>query len=284
MAKLIPIAIALGVVVVATSLCALAASAADSYPLDAKHVSQVWFCLERCGYNRTDTLAQLQAIRSHGRNAVTHISFERFDLGPNSTLIDNGFTNIVSDVLNASLVPIAMVTTVDLDRMRQLFANPDPFIDALLNATLRLGSHGVDFDFEPNANADEHDAAAYALFLSRISARFNAHRLSVGADAATWNAIWDFSLLGMSTANIIATMNTYVADYADFAAALNFSSTFLDKRQMVTGLLRPIPDAALEQMAVLMEKSEICRVALWDAPVPENFWPHLDGIAKRCRK
>jgi hypothetical protein len=45
--------------------------------------TMVWMCLERCGSNIT---ADLAAISAH-KNALTAVSYERFDLGLGGTIV-----------------------------------------------------------------------------------------------------------------------------------------------------------------------------------------------------
>ena len=78
-----------------------------------------WMCLERCG---DDIAADLKEMSDH-RHELTAVSYEAFDLGDASTLIDNGFTN-VGPTLNAmGLKTYPMITTVNITRIRTLASN-----------------------------------------------------------------------------------------------------------------------------------------------------------------
>ena len=252
-----------------------------------RHFAQVWFCLERCGSDRAASLQQLADVKAHG-DAITHVSMEHWDLGDGGALIDNGFSDIVSNVTQSGYLPIMMVTSVDLSRMRTLWQNPYAFITALIAGLKALGAKGVDFDFEPNAAGTEYDAATYALFLSHVTTDLNREGLSVSADIATWNDVWDFSLLGLTTTNQLSTMNTYAYHYTDFAAALNFSQTYLKPYQMVVGLEEdystPLPSSEVAERFALMKQLDLCRLSLWQSPVPALWWPHVVDVAQRCRK
>jgi hypothetical protein len=261
----------------------IVAAAMTATTCGAERVVQVWFCLERCGSNRTASLQQLADIRAHNRT-VTHIAFEMFDLGENGTLINNGFSNIVPEIKAAGYIPIAMVTTVSLNRMVTMFADPYDFINTLQKATHELGAHGVDFDFEPNDAGTEYQAALYALFLSHISRNFNAAGLTVSADIATWNTIWDFSLIGLTVTDMITTMNTYAEHFSNFQAAFTFSAQYLKPYQWVVGIESDMGMAENEvaERFQLLEQNGVCRVAFWQSPLPDLWWPYVDKLARRC--
>lgn len=246
-----------------------------------ERVVQVWFCLERCGYNRTDALDQLDTLRAYNRT-VTHVSMEKWDLGDNGAIIDNGFTDLVPEVKAAGFHPIAMVTTVKLARMVTLFAQPAAFIDRLANLAIDDGFAGVDFDFEPNTAATEHQAALYARFLSDVTRTFNAKGLTVAADIAAWNTIWNMSMLGETSTNMLTTMSTYTTSYSLFEAAYEASARDIDAKQLVVGLESDNgmkPDGVAARFAFL-KQAGICRVSVWQSPLPEFWWPHLVNLTK----
>jgi hypothetical protein len=251
--------------------------------VSADHIVQVWFCLERCGYDKADALSQLQILQTYNKT-ITHVALEMWDLGDNGTIIDNGFTDIVAEVKAAGFVPVAMVTTVNLDFMVNMFANPYDFISNLQTMTIAAGFHGVDFDFEPSAAATEYQAAQYALFLSHITRNFNAQGLSVAADIATWNTIWDFSLLGLTVTNMLTTMNTYGTDYSGFVSAYQANAQYLKPYQMVVGMES---DSGIDADGVadrfqFLQQNGACRVSVWQSPMPDYWWPHLVALSQRC--
>ena len=56
-----------------------------------KNRVMVWLCLEFCEETQDDINANLDALRKH-KNIVSAASFEKYTLGPNSSLIDNQYT------------------------------------------------------------------------------------------------------------------------------------------------------------------------------------------------
>lgn len=101
-------------------------------------------CLERCGDNSSMIMYELIQISEH-RDIITGVSFEMFNLGPNSTLVQNNLT-IVGPVLVAmGLETYPMVSSYPYPpefidwyifkyanwigyRMRQVFKDPYPFM------------------------------------------------------------------------------------------------------------------------------------------------------------
>jgi len=45
-----------------------------------------WMCLQRCGDSMANITAQLLQLNDH-RDIITAVAFEKYNLGPNSTLI-----------------------------------------------------------------------------------------------------------------------------------------------------------------------------------------------------
>ncbi len=80
------------------------------------------------------------------QGALTQVSYEAYDLGWNSNLVWNGFTRVSDDVKQAGLVSLPMITTVNLDKMRQLWANPQPFIAAALAEAKQWQYDGYNID------------------------------------------------------------------------------------------------------------------------------------------
>ena len=104
--------------------------------------------------------------------------------------------------------------------MRELFANPQPFIAsciAALKADASLTGFNVDWEptsgnGAPTPTAD--DAVAYAAFLDTFAKALHAagpYQLTVAV--ATWSPIWNLTLLGKTDVDLIAHMGTYVGSW-----------------------------------------------------------------------
>ena len=270
-----------------------------------------WFCLQRCGSNvsqieqHVTTLMALNANRSL-RTGV--IAFERYNLGPNSTLVFNSDLYDLNSVLrkNFSQVVsqrIAMISSFPyppqfLSWMRQLFANSTGFIDNLKQELVAHEIDGVNVDFEPTTDATEQDAVEYAAFLQTLKNSLGQVGKVVTVAAATWSTIWNLTLIAESLAptaaskNIpgyLTSMNTYTYSNQVFEKMLLADmDVFAPTKQvgrLVVGLETWPTKFTEDELAVhfaLLSNFSICSIALWDAPIPPLMIPHLSQLSKRC--
>jgi spore germination protein YaaH len=63
--------------------------------------------------------------------------------------------------------------------MRQVFSNPEPFIDACIKQGSKAGLTGFNIDWEPTVDATAQDAMHYAQFLTLFTNTLNQHGLQV---------------------------------------------------------------------------------------------------------
>ena len=61
----------------------------------------VWMCLEFCEDSTAEVANQLDEI-SHHLNIVSAVSFEKYTLGPNCSLVDNELTEVSVEWTNCS--------------------------------------------------------------------------------------------------------------------------------------------------------------------------------------
>lgn len=89
-------------------------------------------CLERCGDTEFNITQELKDLYEH-RDVVTTVSFELFNLGPNSTIVRNNLTYVNNVLAEMGFETFPMFSSYPypddfLDWMHELFVNPDPFI------------------------------------------------------------------------------------------------------------------------------------------------------------
>ena len=174
-----------------------------------------WLCLERCDdASIPDELAQFTAHR-----ALNWASFEDYNLGPKSTLVKNNLTQVAAPLRAAGVATLAMVSSYPyptnfVATMREVFATPQPFIDAVLARADAEGLSGVNIDWEPPSGAvpkaTRADALAYANFLDTLAGALHAHSppLLVSVDVATWSEIWNLTAIAATRVDAIFTMST----------------------------------------------------------------------------
>ena len=188
-----------------------------------------WLCLERC--NDTSIGGELQQLLINRTVfAQGGAAFELFNLGTNSTLVVNNLTN-VAPIINAMGLPtIAMVSSYPyppdfLYWMREVFANPAPFIAACIGQAKLYSLSGYNIDWEPSDGAGDPtpthaDALAYAAFLTTFSNAMHAEKLLVSVDVATWSPIWNLSAIGASSVDLVISMGTYTSGFPAWQAQL----------------------------------------------------------------
>ncbi|KAL0220687.1 hypothetical protein RCL1_000541 [Eukaryota sp. TZLM3-RCL] len=157
----------------------------------------VWHCLERC---QDDVPALLRQVKEH-RDIFTEVSFELFNIGPNSTLLvdseDEGLTD-PSDFYDSMKLPAyPMISSYPPERRcvtewtRQLIKNPQPFVDAIVNVTKRY--RGIQVDIEPSWTTLE-DGPGYIDFLNLLSREMHKRGKKVVVAVASWVCLSLFQL------------------------------------------------------------------------------------------
>ena len=206
--------------------CTMVSSfAGASSVYSADHIIMPWLCLQRCQFNVSQVKEHIEGL--YQRNCEYHtahhhqstgelsagesplvnlIAFEKFNLGPNASLVHNtdlfnasqyigqvfsqgagGCTNQPLEMIGAEnkkrAMPlpmpkrIAMVSSYPYPKdflhwMRQLFSSDNGTSSSWIQELGRVcqveGIDGVNIDFEPPTSATAQDAADYGLFLDRL--------------------------------------------------------------------------------------------------------------------
>ena len=208
--------------------------------------SMPWLCLERCGDSSADIAAQLAQLAGPHRADFTAASFELFNLGPNSTLIVNNLTAVAAQLSALGLQTHAMVSSFPyppefLTWMRQVFAEPQPFIDALAAAVLAANISAVNIDWEPTSGdgappLTKQDPVDYANFLDTLAGAMHAHGVLVSVDVATWSKIWDVAAIAATRVDYVMNMETYVTNDTVWLQEFADSLALIPREKLVVGL------------------------------------------------
>lgn len=200
-----------------------------------------WMCLQRCNETVEDieaNLAQLKALRP----CLAAVSFERYNLGANGTLVLNSDLYPVGPRVAAlGLETWPMISSYPyppqfLSWMRQLWSDSDAnarFVASLRTEAAAHGWTGYQVDWEPTATATPDDAAEYAHYLADLSARM-APTL-IRPTVASWNAIWNLTALSEAGLSVI-TMGTYATNLTTFAHQLNAAALAFPAARLGVGL------------------------------------------------
>jgi hypothetical protein len=254
-----------------------------------------WLCLERCGDASADIAAQLAQLGDPAhRGDFTAASFELFNLGPNSTLIVNNLTSVYAPLNALGLQTFAMVSSYPyppefLTWMRQVFAAPQPFIDALVAAVLAAKITAVNIDWEPTSGAGapvmtKQDPVDYANFLDVLSLALHEHGILVSVDVATWSDIWDLKLISATHIDYVMNMETYAVNdtvwQKEFAASLEL----VPASKLVVGLENHenLTDASIKMRfdAMAAASPPVRSIGIWRAGIEDSWWPYLDAFAR----
>lgn len=254
-----------------------------------------WMCLEKCGQNNTYIIDSLKDIIEH-KEELTGVSFEMYELGPGSKFIKENITSVGSVLKGIDLETYAMISScIMCDNatccypddfllwLRELFSNPDPFINAAMQEIQDTDFTGYNVDFEPTATATPEDAQKFAEFLTQFAASLHQIDKKLTVDIASWNPIWNWTLISNSQVDRMFLMNTYTGNFTWFQHFFEEAIKTIDINKLGIGLESinpntnlPFSNNDLQQRFDLILNNNIQEIDIWDAPVPDNFWPFID--------
>jgi len=243
-----------------------------------------WMCLERCGGNSTTIKENLREIAHHAR-FVTGVSFEKYNLGANSALIINNLTDPTQELVKIGVETWPMVSSYPyppsfLDWMRELFKNPDPFVNALLDEMNKYNYTGINIDFEPTATATTQDASDYANFLTYLGNKLHTQHRLLSVDIATWNPIWDWDLIGKASVDIVMTMSTYTRNDTIFDSMLKKGLASIGTKKLGIGLEcdlnPPLNLNQLRKRISSLQQNGINEIDIWKMRIPDMWWPDIE--------
>jgi hypothetical protein len=266
------------------------ASASAAAPL----MAMPWLCLERCfNATSTDIAVQIASLKEN-QDVIDSVSFEQFNLGPNSTLLSNANLSPVAPALAAlGFRTYAMVSSFPyppefITWLRELFADLTPFVRQCVSAAQAFNLTGFNLDFEPTSGATPQDALDYAAFLRDFSAAMHAHNLQVTADIAGWNALWNLTALNETAgANIdrFFYMGTYANNFTTFQSQLAKVSAAIRADKLGVGLMNyrgnNISDVLSDSEvvarfdSVLALPNPVGAIGLWAMPLSDVWYAQL---------
>jgi hypothetical protein len=252
----------------------------QAYQSNAKRGVMPWMCLERCNETSTDIQNNLQQIKNNA-NVLSAVAFELFNLGPHSQLIVNDFTRVDNIISQWGLDTYAMVSSFPyppefLDWLRQLFANPDPFIDEAVKQAKKYGFTGYNLDFEPTSTATPDDCHHYVKFLTTFSNAMHEYNIKVTVDIADWNGLWcDWALFGNSSVDKVMTMSTYTKNFNTFSTKLDKAVTLIPLNVLGVGLECDVGLTSddMSKRFDLINAAGVQEIDIWKSPVPDFWWP-----------
>ena len=249
---------------------------------------QPWMGLERTGEDIGSDLAEIKAHSS----VLTAVSYEAYNLGPSGSFVDNNFTNVQPELAAYGLKTYAQVSTCCpwgrpqvITWFRQAAANPDAFIGPAMDAIRQKNFDGYNLDIEP-LNGTHQDALAYNAFIDAFADKLHAEGKTLTVDVGTWTPFFNVSLLAESKVDKIILMGTYTGTFRLFVEFIDAALAvpgLADSDRLVVGLEtvnpntnQPFGEPELKERFDYLSAKGISQIAIWDAPIPANWWPYLD--------
>ena len=152
----------------------------------------------------------------------------------------------------------------------------------LLKSASNEGFTGYNVDWEPTGPATSQDAADYATFMNQFSDAMHAAGKKLTMTYASWNPIWNLTLLGKTNVDKIMTMSTYTANFTTFHKKLSeaiYSGVPLSK--LGIGLQddtsTPIDATEIKLRCSMIRATGVEEIDIWQAPIPD-YW--LDPLRR----
>lgn len=257
----------------------------------AKKRLMTWLCLEFCNDTYEKTQFNLQTIRER-IEIISAVSFEKYTLGPNSTLIDNNLTLVSDELIQMGVEAWPLLSSFPhppefIDWMRYTFQNPDEFIQRCIDEASKYGYTGYNLDWEPTDEVTSDDATAYAEFIDYFAKRLHSKQLFLSVDVATWSPIWNYTKLSATSADSFISMGTYTSTDTSFQKQLDLIITNFEGKAGIglenvnasTELRIPLDEVKWRLDEI--EKSGAREVDIWRMPVPPLWWPLLEKFVLR---
>lgn len=246
----------------------------------------VWMCLEFCSETPETIRRNLVQIEEN-RDTLSAVSFEKYTLGPNSTLVDNNLTTVSFQLNALGLETWPLLSSYPhypefIDWMRQVFAVPEPFIESCINEAHKYKYTGYNLDWEPTDDVTAEDGAQYAEFINTFGNALHEAGLLLSVDVATWSPIWNYTAIAETSADIVISMGTYTSSDTSFTKQLNMLIDAFGPERSGVGLesvnasnLERIPIDEVVWRFQQIEASGAREVDIWCMPVPPLWWPLL---------
>ena len=251
----------------------------------SQHKVMTWLCLEFCNETNYQIQSDLQQIERH-KNTVTAVSFEKYTLGPNSSLVTHNLTNVISQIQAMGLETWPMLSSFPhppefIQWMRDVFANPQDFFAQCIQEAKQHGYTGYSLDWEPTAGIVPGDGIAYAHFINAFANSLNTVGVKLSVDVATWSPVWNYSAIADTNAESIVSMGTYTSNDISFTHQLDLlvgafgqrASMGLETVNASTG--QPIPLAEVQWRLQQAKMRGVTNIALWRSPIPDSWFPLL---------
>jgi hypothetical protein len=251
----------------------------------------VWLCLEFCEETKEQIEQDLMQIKLHS-DIIHAVSFEKYTLGPNSTLVDNHLT-VVSPLINKiGLEAWPLLSSFPhppefIDWMRTVFLNPQPFIKQCVEEAKKYNYIGYNLDWEPTDSVTTEDGANYANFIDLFAQELHKEHLKLTVDVATWSTIWNYTAIANTAVDMGISMGTYTSTDSSFTKQLNnIVGSFGPSRAGVgletvnasTGAAIPMNEVEWRFQQIIDSGAK--EIDFWRLPIPSEWWPLISNFTQ----
>lgn len=252
-----------------------------------------WLCLEFCDNSTVIDIA-LNEISRH-LDVITAVSFEKYQLGANATLITANVTDVVGTLQHMGIQETwPMLTSYPhppefIEWMRDAFTNVDKFTAQCVEEAQKYNYTGYNLDWEPTDGVMESDAALYTQFIEDFAQGLHAHGIQLQVCVANWGSpsIWDYAGIAGTSADYFLTMGTYTSNDASFSTQLSTAVTSFGVDRLGVGLMvvNASTDGHIPMNEVQWRFDEIVtagvnEIDFWRFPVPAAWWPLINDFMK----
>ena len=206
----------------------------------AKRRTMTWLCLEFCD-NSTVIDKYMEDLSEHA-SLMTAVSFERYQLGPDATLVTANVSNVIQSLHDMGIQETwAMLSSFPhppefMDWMREAFANVDYFTEQCVTEALKYNYTGYNLDWEPTDGVEEGDSEAYAKFIDSFAVGLHKHNIKLQVDVAGWSDIWDYGAINNTHVDYIISMSTYTSNDDSYTNEINNMMNNIDINRIGIGI------------------------------------------------
>eukprot|EP01029_Cantina_marsupialis_P030098 TRINITY_DN795_c0_g2_i1.p1 TRINITY_DN795_c0_g2~~TRINITY_DN795_c0_g2_i1.p1 ORF type:complete len:311 (+),score=75.69 TRINITY_DN795_c0_g2_i1:99-935(+) len=256
--------------------------------VDCKQIMP-WLCLERCGGTSKSIAQNLAEIRDH-KKSLSAVSFEMYNLGANQTLVLNDLTRVHTYIKGLGLETVAMISSYPYPKeffgwMKEVFANPMPFIQTCITEAKKQGFTTYNVDWEPTnkESVSAQDATDYANFLDIFAKEMHKHQLKVTVDIASWSPIWDPKKIGATAVDQVISMSTYTGTFTTWERHVETLVASVPLEKLSIGLMndknthtgKPYTHDELIPVFDKLKQHNIQSISLWKMAIQDEWWPFL---------
>lgn len=166
--------------------------------------------------------------------------------------------------------------------MRQVFDDPQPFIQAIIHESRLYKYIGWNLDWEPTDDVTQEDGLRYAAFIETFSTALHKENLLLTVDVATWSPIWNYTAISLTTVDAAVSMGTYTATRTTFSDQLNKLITAFGPERSGVGLEDDV-EITLDELTWRLDQitaTGALEIDIWKMPLPPSWWNAI-GLGKQ---